>query len=64
MSKYHRSNQVYSLPEPIGFKAPRTLEAFKEMSYSERLYFKMKFPADLEKFRKVSERQPGDWRFE
>lgn len=64
MSRYHRSNQVYSLPEPIDFKPPQTVDEFKALSYSQRLYFKVKFPADYERFRKESERLPGDWRYE
>lgn len=64
MGRYHQSNQTYVLPEPMGFKPPQTVEQFKELSYSQRLYFKMKFPADYERFRKESERQPGDWRYD
>ena len=64
MGRYHQSNQTYVLPEPVGFKPPETVEAFKGLSYRERLYFKLKSPKDYEKLRKESERQPGDWRYE
>lgn len=65
MGRYNQSNRTYVLPEPVGFKPPKTLSEFVEMPYTARLYFKLKSPADYERFRKASERQQhGDWRYD
>lgn len=59
-----KSSLQFAPPKIENFRLPETVEQYKELSYTERLHLRDKYPRIYEKFSKESARLPGDWRLE
>lgn len=55
--QHYRTNQQFPIPANAEFVVPETVDAFKNLEYTQRLLLKQRFPKIYDKFQAQCDRE-------